>query len=93
LYQKSDLLKIILIDIFVYCQYLNILNRFDNEEPQNVCLFCFSRWDFLCSPGCPGTSSVNQAGLELRNPFASVSWVLGVCATIALSQGIFDSWH
>jgi hypothetical protein len=22
----------------------------------------------LCSPGCPGTHSVDQAGLKLRNP-------------------------
>jgi hypothetical protein len=40
----------------------------------------------LCSPGCPGTHSVDQAGLELRTHRdvpASVSWVLGlkVCAT------------
>jgi hypothetical protein len=28
-------------------------------------LFCFV---FLCSPGCPGIHSVDQAGLELRNP-------------------------
>jgi hypothetical protein len=37
----------------------------------------------LCSPGCPGTHFVNQAGLELRNPPASASWVLGLktCAT------------
>jgi hypothetical protein len=27
----------------------------------------------LCSPGCPGTQSVDQADLELRNPPASVS--------------------
>jgi hypothetical protein len=27
----------------------------------------------LCSPGCPGTHSVDQAGLELRNPPASAS--------------------
>ena len=27
----------------------------------------------LCSPGCPRTHSVNQAGLELRNPPASAS--------------------
>ncbi|GAB1298382.1 Vomeronasal 2, receptor 84 [Apodemus speciosus] len=27
----------------------------------------------LCSPGCPGTHSVEQAGLELRNPSASAS--------------------
>jgi hypothetical protein len=37
----------------------------------------------LCSPGCPGAHSVDQAGLKLRNPPASVSQVLGlkVCAT------------
>jgi hypothetical protein len=43
----------------------------------------------LCSPGCPGTHSVDQAGLELRNPPASASRVLGLkaCATTAqLSQ-------
>jgi hypothetical protein len=27
----------------------------------------------LCSSGCPGTHSVDQAGLELRNPPASAS--------------------
>jgi hypothetical protein len=31
----------------------------------------------LFSPGCPGTHSVDQAGLELRNPPASASQVLG----------------
>jgi hypothetical protein len=38
---------------------------------------------FLCSPGCPGTHSVDQAGLELRNPPVSASRVLGLkaCAT------------
>jgi hypothetical protein len=37
----------------------------------------------LCSPGCPGTNSVDQAGLELRSPPASASRVLGLkaCAT------------
>jgi hypothetical protein len=51
-----------------------------------VCLlvcFCFF-WDrvSLCSPGCPGIHSVDQGGLELRNPPASASQVLGlkVCA-------------
>jgi hypothetical protein len=40
----------------------------------------------LCSPGCPGAHSVDQAGLELRNLPASASPVLGVkaCATNAL---------
>jgi hypothetical protein len=37
----------------------------------------------LCSPGCPGTHSVDQTGLELRNLPASASWMLGLkaCAT------------
>jgi hypothetical protein len=39
----------------------------------------------LCSPGCPGTHSVDQAGLKLRNPPAIASQVLGLkeCATTA----------
>jgi hypothetical protein len=39
----------------------------------------------VSSPGCPGTHSVDQAGLELRNPPASASQVLGLkaCATTA----------
>ena len=32
----------------------------------------------LCSSGCPETHSVDQAGLELRNPPASASQVLGL---------------
>jgi hypothetical protein len=38
----------------------------------------------LYSPGCPGTHFVEQAGLELRNPPASASRVLGLnmCATM-----------
>jgi hypothetical protein len=60
-----------------------------------VCLFLFCFLFFfvffrdrvsLCSPGCcPGTHSVDQAGLELRNPPASASQVLGLkaCATTA----------
>jgi hypothetical protein len=37
----------------------------------------------LYIPGCPGTHFVDQAGLELRNPLASASQVLGlkVCIT------------
>jgi hypothetical protein len=34
----------------------------------------------LYSSGCPGTHSVDQAGLELRNPPASASRVLGLKA-------------
>ena len=48
--------------------------------------FFFLFWDrvSLCSPDCPGTHSVDQAGLKLRNLPASASQVLGlkVCATM-----------
>jgi hypothetical protein len=39
----------------------------------------------LCSPGCPGTHFVDQAGLKLRNLPASAFQVLGLkaCATTA----------
>jgi hypothetical protein len=40
----------------------------------------------LCSPGCPGTHSVHQAGLELRNPPASASQVLGLKACAITAQ-------
>jgi hypothetical protein len=43
-----------------------------------VCLFFET--GFLCSPGYPGTPFVDQAGLELRNPPASASQVLGLKA-------------
>jgi hypothetical protein len=47
-------------------------------------LFVFQDRVSLYSPGCPGTHFVDQAGLELRNPTASASRVLGIkaCATI-----------
>jgi hypothetical protein len=48
-----------------------------------VLFFVFRDRVSLCSPDCPGTHFVDQAGLELRNPPASASQVLGlkVCAT------------
>jgi hypothetical protein len=45
-----------------------------------VVLFCFRDRVSLCSPGCPGTHSVDQAGLEVRNLPASASRVLGLKA-------------
>ena len=57
-------------------------------------LFCFFRDRVsLCSPGCTGTHSVDQDGLELRNVTASASQVLGLkaCATIPSSKAIFVS--
>jgi hypothetical protein len=62
-----------------------------------VCLFfvfCFFRDRVsLCSSGCPRTHSIDQAGLELRNPPASASRVLGskVCATTPSSFALFTS--
>ena len=53
-----------------------------------VCLFvfvfvCFQERVSLYSSDCPGTHSVDQASLELRNSLASASQVLGLkaCAT------------
>jgi hypothetical protein len=44
----------------------------------------------LCSPGCPGTHSVDQAGLELRNLPASASQGLGLkaCGYLFLRQDL-----
>ena len=63
--------------------------------PLHIWVFCFVLFCFcfcfrvrvsLYSPGCPGTHSVDQAGLELRNLPASASQVLGlkVCTTTSL---------
>ena len=64
-------------------------------------LFVFKQFLFICLffvfqdrvslyiPGCPGTHFGDQAGLELRNPPASASQVLGskACATISFNCG------
>jgi hypothetical protein len=54
------------------------------------CLFCFVLFFrnrvSLCSPGCPRTHSVDQAGLELRNSPASVSQVLELKAFATTSR-------
>jgi hypothetical protein len=56
-------------------------------------LFCFVFRDrvSLCSPGCPGTHSLDHVGLELRNPLASASQVLGLksCATMPSFEKMF----
>jgi hypothetical protein len=45
----------------------------------------------LCSPGCPGTHTVDQAGHKLRDPptSASTSQVLGLKAAPPPSLGLF----
>jgi Na+/melibiose symporter-like transporter len=62
-----------------------------------VCLlfcFCFFRNTVpLYSSGCPGTHFADQTDLELRNPPASASQVLGLkaCATTAWLRLFFNS--
>jgi hypothetical protein len=53
-----------------------VLSSIPSNHPSALCLFCFVLFQdgvSLCSPGCPGTHSVDQAGLKLRNPPASAS--------------------
>jgi hypothetical protein len=53
-----------------------------------VCFFVFQDRISLYSPDCPGTHFVDQAGLELRNPPASASRVLGLkTCTITPGKG------
>jgi hypothetical protein len=54
-----------------------------------VLFFVFRDRVSLCSPGCPGTHSVDQAGLELRNPPASASQVLGLKACASTPTLLF----
>jgi hypothetical protein len=55
--------------------------------------FCFIKRDrvSLHSSGLSGTLSVDQAGLKLRDPPASVSWVLGLKACSICSYK-FNGW-
>ena len=79
-----DLLHIQLQPQYLFCLFVYLFLFFG---------FCFVLVWFLvfrdrvslCSPGYPGTHSVDQAGLELRNPPVSASQVLGLntCATTA----------
>jgi hypothetical protein len=50
------------------------------------CLFVFRDRVSLYNPGCPGTHSADQAGLELRHPPASASQVLGLKACTTTAQ-------
>jgi hypothetical protein len=55
-----------------------------NQPVQVVCLIIlFSDRVSLCSPGCSGTHSVDQAGLECRDALVIASDVLGLkrCTT------------
>ncbi|EDL38424.1 mCG148344 [Mus musculus] len=63
-------------------------STFTHSESKSMFWFLFVCFVFqdrvsLYSPGCPGTHFVDQAGLELRNPPASASQVLGLKACAA----------
>jgi hypothetical protein len=71
--------------------------RHEPSQQAKLFFFFFFGWFFfrdkvsLYSPGCPGTQSVDQAGLKLRNLPASASQVLGLkaCATTARQAKLF----
>jgi hypothetical protein len=74
--------------MYMYMMYMYMyIYIFSIEIERLIFLFCFVFRDrvSLYSLGCPGTHSVNQAGLELRNLPAAASRVLGLkaCATNA----------
>ena len=48
-------------------------------------MFIYLETVFLCNPGCPGTYSIDQAGLELRDQPASASQELGLKVCAAMS--------
>jgi hypothetical protein len=56
-----------------------------------VLFFVFRDRVSLYSPGCPGTHSVDQADLELRNSPASASQVLGLKACTTTSGSFLHS--
>jgi hypothetical protein len=62
--------------------------RIKQVPPSSAFFFFFSFLVFqdrvsLCSPGCPGTHFVDQAGLELRNLPASASQTIPFIASQA----------
>jgi hypothetical protein len=73
--------------------FLKIFFNFNFLKLINLFIFGFFQDRVsLCSPGCPGTHSVDQAGLKLRNSPASTSQVLGLqaCATTPGGTNFFN---
>jgi hypothetical protein len=74
-----------IFDIYIWYVYLAYIFGIYIWHIYLVYIFGIYIWFFrdrvsLCSPGCPGTHFVDQAGLELRNLSASASQVLGLKA-------------
>jgi hypothetical protein len=63
---------------------------FPSKVSWSVSLFVSLFRVSLCSPGCPKTQSVDQAVLELRDPPASSSQVLGLKACAITVQLFFS---
>jgi hypothetical protein len=80
--------KLAILSIFCKCLCMLLLS-----------LSLFQDRVSLCSPGCPGTHSVDQTGLKLRNSPASASQVLGLKACAMTTQLLLLSlkqtlsWH
>jgi hypothetical protein len=76
--------------------HVNMFSKFTklSTHIRHYCIFKLLFFSFLrdrvslYSPGCPGTHSVDQVGLKIRNPPSSASQVLGlkVCATMPSSN-------
>jgi hypothetical protein len=63
--------------------------HFFTPHPSLFVCFLFFETGFLCSPDCPGTHFVDQAGLELRNLPASASRMLGLKACTTTPGPLF----
>jgi hypothetical protein len=70
---------------------LGSLTEKDSEFIIYLFILFFQSRVSLYSPGCPVTSSVDQASLRLRDPLASASLVLGlkVCVITTLTNTFF----
>jgi hypothetical protein len=86
--------KELVIYIYIYiCTHTHTHTHTHTKDSFDYDFFSFGFWFLvfqdrvsLCSPGCPRTHSVDQAGLKLRNPPASASRVLGLKAYATTAQ-------
>ena len=69
----------------LYSTKLENLDEMDSFLDRYL-VFLFLDRVALCSFGCPGTHSVDQAGLKCRNPPASASQLLRLKACTATAQ-------
>jgi hypothetical protein len=91
-YKFPHLIRLwLVVSVYIPVLYLALLYRRALRTQLGFCcccclfLFFFGDRVSLCSSGCPGTHSVDQAGLKLRNLPASASQVLGLKEVPSLS--------